>query len=860
MFILPHHLAAFAGRPCLLHRDRVVSYADLAASAQRFAERLPFPRGLIAIEMAPTPEAIAAHVGALGAGHAVMPLPQGEDEAARRLEQRFRPHATWRRIGGRWRLVFHENPAALHPDLAMVLQTSGSTGQGRGVRLSAGAVTANAEAIADYLRIGTRDRAALILPLHYSYGLSVLHSHLLRGASLWLAEHAILDPGFCRALTASGATSLAGVPHHFTLLDSIGFAENLPDGLDCMTVAGGAMKPAAVRHWGSVMGSRRGRFVVMYGQTEATARMAWLPPEQACRAPDAIGQAIPGGTLVLRDDTGQDLTRPEAEGELVYRGANVMMGYAETSGDLSRGPELDELATGDLARRGADGFFRIVGRRSRMSKIAGLRIGHDALERALEQDLGKAGQEIAVWGNDERIWVAAPDPSDRLVALTARLAGIRPQHVVAIGCPRLPRHPNGKIDYPALRNLAAEPRQGASLHDIFARSFAPRPVRPQDSFASLEGDSLRHVEISLLLDRHLGGLPDKWEQMSIAALEQPSMDNDRDRGRVSQIPMPILARAMAILAVVVAHQTLWPLYGGAAAMVVLLGMSVALHRREALIDGDRARFLRPSLRVLVPYGLMVAGYALAWGQVPWASVFLVGNLALTTPETHLMLPYLYWFVEAYVQMNLILLLLFGPRVARDRLNRAPFMVGLGLLGLGVLLRVTLPEFWPLPAGRSQFSVPWVFYLFALGWCIATATTARQRLVVLLAAGVILPGAAWLGGNWHGAWIKYLGLLGMAALLLYVPRVRAPRPLVRGAMHLARAAFPIYLLHRLVPEALMPVLGIGGETAVADALAIGGGIALGLLAGAAQARLWPVAAGLMARRRSWWPLSSGRSSA
>lgn len=247
--------------------------------------------------------------------------------------------------------------------------------------------------------------------------------------------------------------------------------------------------------------------------------------------------------------------------------------------------------------------------------------------------------------------------------------------------------------------------------------------------------------------------------------------------------------------------------------------------------------------MLVPYGLIVAGYALAWQEVPWASVFLVGNFALTTPETHLMLPYLYWFVEAYMQMNLLLLVIFMSHGAREWLRRSPLAVGMGLLGLGVFLRVTLPEFWPLADGRSQFSISWVFYLFALGWCIAAATDAHQRLLVLLAASVILPAAAWLGGNWHGSWIKYLGLLGGVVLLLYVPQVPAPRLVVRSLMHLARAAFPIYLLHRLVPEVLMPLWGINGETAMADALAITGGIVLGLLAASVQARLWHVVAGL-----------------
>ncbi len=819
MFYSAENLLGFGDKPCLIHKGNETSYASLAAAAERFARRFPAQRGLVAIELAADPTAIAAYLGALQAGHAVMPLPADAPEIAQKLERRFRPAASWRRIGGRSRLLFHEAPATLHPDLALLLQTSGSTGQGRGVRLSCAAVEANAQNIAEYLEIGAQDRAALVLPLHYSYGLSVLHSHLARGASLWLAGGSILDPGFPSELAASGATSLAGVPHHFRMLARSGPTDALPDRLRCLTVAGGAMPATQVRHWVQVMEARNGRFFVMYGQTEATARIAFLPPGHAATAPDAVGQAIPGGTLLLRDAFGQEVEGQAVEGELVYRGPNVMMGYAETTTDLALGPQLSELATGDLARRGTDGFYRIVGRLSRMSKIAGLRIGHDAMERALAE----MGHDVAVWGDDETIWIAAHDTSQALADKAAHLAGIGAQHVVTVPCVAFPRHANGKIDFAALKQLAVLPPPETDVQALFVRTFAPHPVGPRDSFESLGGDSLQHVELSLALDRHLSGLPDRWEQIAIAEL-RPAPANGANR-----IPMPMLMRAAAILAVVIAHQTLWPVYGGAAAMVILLGMSVGLHRRQALIDGDAMRFLHPALRVLGPYGLVLAGYALAWQQVPWASVFLIGNFAVTTPETHLMLPYLYWFVEAYAQISLVLLVLFRSGRMRGWLNASPFGIGLALLGGGVILRLTLPEIWPLPAGRSQFSVPWVFYLFALGWCIAAAKNARQRVLVLMAAAIILPAAAWLGGNWYGSWIKYLSLLGVVGLLLHVQSVALPRLAVRGFMHLAQAAFPIYLLHRLVPEVLIPLLDIALPTPAANAVAILGGIGLGLMA-------------------------------
>ncbi|UWQ26937.1 AMP-binding protein (plasmid) [Leisingera aquaemixtae] len=828
MFFDLENLRAFGPRPCLETAGGPgLSYAALADAAAQFAALLPQDRQLIAVEAAADPEAITAYLGVLAAGHAVMPLPAGEEATAARLEERFRPAASFRRLGGAWQLLAHAHePAALHPELALLLQTSGSTGHGRGVRLSRAAVYANARAIADYLEIRPEDRAALILPLHYSYGLSVLHSHLAAGASLWLAPGSVLDAGFATALEASGATSLAGVPHHFRLLESAGLSHALPESIKTLTVAGGAMEPDQVSAWASRMQARAGRFFVMYGQTEATARISYLPPEEALANPGAAGRAIPGGRLLLRDAGGTEITAPEGEGELVYQGPNVMMGYAEDSAGLARGAELSELATGDLARRDANGLYHITGRLSRMSKIAGLRIGHDAIERALAAQ----GHEAAVWGDDARISIAVCGPQDGIAALAARLTGVGQQHFTVIPRASLPRRANGKIDYPALKAQCAKPEPAKGVLAAYQAAFAPQTVGRNDSFASLGGDSLRHVELSLALDEALGGAPAGWEDMPVKDLEQAAPAPS------ASLPFDLVARVVAILAVVTAHQTFWPVYGGAAAMVILMGMSVAGFRWDALASGSMRSFFKPVAAVLIPYYLILAGYAVAWEQVPWASVFLAGNFAVTTPETHLMLPYLYWFIEAYLQMTLLAALPFAlPPVRRWLVQQGAFRTGLCFLGFAVAIRLIAPEIWQI-GGRAQFTVPWVFYLFALGWCITAANTLGQRLLVLGAACVIMPAAAYFGGNWYGGWIKYMWLLALIAGLLFISRLPVPRFAARPLMRLAQAAFPIYLLHRFVPELLMPMIGLEGRSPLNDALAIFGGIALGLAAAALQRQL------------------------
>ena len=194
MFTLSGH----GDRPALVPSGRPpIGYAELDARVAAFAARLGDGKRLLALEAAPCPEAIVAWLAALRAGHAVALLPPDDPAAWGAFRDRFRPELGYRRAAGGWRLEAEAPPGApLHPDLALLLLTSGSTGHGKAVRLSAAALAANAASIAAYLGLTAEDRAALVLPLHYSYGLSVLNSHLAAGASVWLPDRAILDPGF----------------------------------------------------------------------------------------------------------------------------------------------------------------------------------------------------------------------------------------------------------------------------------------------------------------------------------------------------------------------------------------------------------------------------------------------------------------------------------------------------------------------------------------------------------------------------------------------------------------------------------------------------------------------------------------
>ena len=262
-------------REALVTANSVLSYSELDAEVGRLAAELGTVRRLVAVEAANTVEAVVAYLAALRAGHPILLLPPGSDAEGHPVLAEYDPDvvmaaaASWRpkerRIG-----TAHE----LHPDLALLVPTSGSTGSAKLVRLSRDNLQANAAAISEYLRLTPDDRAITSLPMHYCYGLSVLNSHLLSGASVVLTQLSVVDGCFWDLFRRTRATSFAGVPYTFELLDRVGFdSMDLPH-LRYVTQAGGRMRLDQVSRYAQLGADRGWELFVMYGQTEATARMA----------------------------------------------------------------------------------------------------------------------------------------------------------------------------------------------------------------------------------------------------------------------------------------------------------------------------------------------------------------------------------------------------------------------------------------------------------------------------------------------------------------------------------------------------------------------------------------------------------
>ena len=297
-------------------------------------------------------------------------------------------------------------PAQMYEELSLLLPTSGSTGSPKLVRHSYRNIEANADNVRRLFKLDGTEKAMAILPMHYTMGLSVIASHLLAGATLLLSNRSLLDKGFWATLKE--ASSFTGVPYSYEILTKMRFTRmDLPN-LKVITQGGGKLTEAMWNTLAQYAADKGKQFIATYGQSECTARMAYLPPELAMQKVCSIGIAEPGGQLSIVDDNGNETFEGEAQGEMMYRGENVTLGYATCREDLLKGDENHGVMhTGDLARRDADGCYFIIGRLKRFLKIYGLRIGLDEVERMIKEEYKT---DCYCKGNDEKLIVLVVDP------------------------------------------------------------------------------------------------------------------------------------------------------------------------------------------------------------------------------------------------------------------------------------------------------------------------------------------------------------------------------------------------------------------------------------------------------------------
>lgn len=350
-------------------------------------------------------------------------------------------------------LVTGNDPCPMYEELSHLLPTSGSTGSPKLVRHKYENIDAAALNISTFFDLTSEDRPLLVLPLYYTMGLSIVFSHLYAGATILITNQNMTDRAFWAFIKEQKATSFTGVPYSYEILNLMRFFRmDLPD-LKLLTQGGGKMPKALNLKFAEYCRDKGKKWIATYGQSEGTARMAWLPAQYAVDKVGSIGKAVPNGELSLVDIDGNLITEPNVQGEMCYRGKNVTMGYARKREDLMLGDERNGyMKTGDLAYRDEDGCYYIVGRMGRFLKLFGMRIGLDECEQIIK---AKYPVECACTGTDEKMFVYITDESlttsvkDELVAKTKLVATAFEIRVI----PAIPKNEAGKVLYSKLNEL-----------------------------------------------------------------------------------------------------------------------------------------------------------------------------------------------------------------------------------------------------------------------------------------------------------------------------------------------------------------------------------------------------------------------
>lgn len=398
-----------------------ITYGDICEFSKEFSKYLP-ERSLIFILSENKIGSLLGYTASLS--NRIVPLiisAKTEQGLYKVLRDRYMPEYMWipdemvetlgyEKVFSSWAYTLVKTgypKVPLYKDLSLLLPTSGSTGSPKLVRHSYRNIEANADNVSRLFELTPDENAMAILPMHYTMGLSVIASHLYSGASLLLSNRSLLDPGFWSMLKE--ATSFTGVPYSYEILMKLRFTRmDLPK-LKIITQGGGKLTEEMFQKLATYANDTGKKFIATYGQSECTARMAYLPADMALEKICSIGIAEPGGQLSIIDNEGNESFEGDATGEMVYRGENVTLGYATCLEDLMKGDENHGIMhTGDFAHRDSDGCYFIVGRLKRFLKIYGLRIGLDEVENLIKAEFNT---DCYCKGNDEKLIVLITKPS-----------------------------------------------------------------------------------------------------------------------------------------------------------------------------------------------------------------------------------------------------------------------------------------------------------------------------------------------------------------------------------------------------------------------------------------------------------------
>ncbi len=409
----------------VIDEGREVSYRELASLASRAADGLA-PHTVKIVRNKQDMDTVALFVGCVNRGVVPLMLPDTMDSG----------------LFERLRSTYEGKPT--DPALGLLLTTSGSTGSPKLVRISRANLVADNKMSEVLFGFDTSTRMTMILPICYAWGLSVACSVLEAGGTLVMTRKTVMDPELADVMRSACATHVAGVPYMYEALDRFRFFEGDFPSLKGLLVSGGALAPALRRKYAEFAKGRGIAFCEGYGQTETTGVMTTIRTDVHLDLIGSIGKSENGGMFRVED------------GELVYEGPIVAMGYAVCAEDLMKGDEWKGVRrTGDMAKIDADGYVTLTGRASRFLKIFGNRVSLEEVENLVKD--GFAGSGCAATGadNDLHVFVCGVSAADVEKFIVAKLhfnATVVKVHVLD----SIPLNANGKTDYPKLKGMCGK--------------------------------------------------------------------------------------------------------------------------------------------------------------------------------------------------------------------------------------------------------------------------------------------------------------------------------------------------------------------------------------------------------------------
>ena len=449
----------------LYSKGNIYSYNQLVQDAEKFST-LDDNRFLIFIVANNSYDSLVGYVGLLRVNKVVAMINDSIHESNfYDLIERFKPRFIYKPLNvfslkknwmkklkiGQYELyeTYIEIDYEINDDLALLLMTSGSTGSPEFVKLSHPNIYSNTKSICKYLHITDHDSAITTLPASYSYGISIVNTHLFMGASLILTDSSMVNKSFWNLIEKYKITTFGGVPYTYSILKRLNFENiDLPS-LRYITQAGGKLRSGLIDYYYKVCRDKQIDFIVMYGQTEASPRMSYLPPKMLKKKNGSIGVPIPGGEFYLINDRNQIINDSNVEGQLVYKGENVAMGYANNCYDLARGDSnKGVLLTGDMAKVDSDGYYFVTGRKKRFLKLFGNRVSLDQVE----QKINEAGYNCACVGVDDfmKIYTDSKSNVETIIKFVKEYFDISKSGFSVISIQEIPRNHSGKILYSEL--------------------------------------------------------------------------------------------------------------------------------------------------------------------------------------------------------------------------------------------------------------------------------------------------------------------------------------------------------------------------------------------------------------------------